>query len=519
MKNDTKPLKYKIGVYVRESRDDNEENYDTIETQRDLLLDYINKNNWGEVVRIYIDDNVSGSAFDRNGITLLTSDVKEHIIDLLVLKDLSRLGRNNAKTLMFLDFLEEAAVRVITFDGRYDSIRDNDTVGIDTWYNERYVRDISKKIRANLRFKIEKGEYIGHAPYGYVKSAHEKNKLCIDYNSSEIVKYIFKLYLQGYGYSYISKTLNNERVPTPSMRNTTKKCGFFWNAVAVKRILLNRVYIGDTVQGISEKVSFKSKKTRRLPSEKWVITENTHEGIISKVDFEEANKIHEGKESGKGQHKGTIHLFKGIVFCGNCNSIMYARQRTGKPMAYICSSLYKMGKTQCSSHYIREDVLIDIINEELTQLLSREESSKYISEFFELNENNENESKQEISKIEKVLLSKQKQQEVIYMDKLEGRISEQLFIRTNKNIEARVLQLRHDIEKIRSRGSGKSKKQILSDFVYDIKEFDITYEIIKYLVDKIIVLDEQDNFSLYELSQEDEALINHKASIIIYFKF
>jgi len=117
----------------------------------------VKKNGLGEIKSIYIDDNVSGSGFERRGIYELKRDVMEGKINLLVLKDLSRLGRNNAKTLLFLDFLEENGVRVVTFDGRYDSLKDNDIVGIETWFNERYILDISRKIRANLRFKIQKG--------------------------------------------------------------------------------------------------------------------------------------------------------------------------------------------------------------------------------------------------------------------------------------------------------------------------------------------------------------------------
>ncbi len=129
---------YRVAIYVRESRDDNEENYETIETQRDLLLDFVRKNHYGEIHRVYVDDNVSGTGFERNGLNQLKEDIRAGRVNLLLLKDLSRLGRNNAKTLLFLDFLEEYGVRVLTFDGRYDSLRDNDTVGIDTWFNEHY---------------------------------------------------------------------------------------------------------------------------------------------------------------------------------------------------------------------------------------------------------------------------------------------------------------------------------------------------------------------------------------------
>jgi site-specific DNA recombinase len=518
MNDNAVPLKYKIGIYVRESRDDNEENYDTIETQRDLLLDYVKKNQYGEVVRIYIDDNESGSIFERKGIDLLTLDVKQHFISMLVLKDLSRLGRNNAKTLLFLDFLEENSIRVITFDGRYDSLRDNDTVGIDTWYNERYVRDISKKIRANLRFKIEKGEYIGNAPFGYKKTENAKNKLCIDNDTAEIVKYIFKLYLQGYGYTYIAKTLNTLGYPTPSMKNCNKNSSILWNGVTVKRILFNRVYIGDTVQGISEKISFKSKKTRRLPTDRWVITEKTHEGIISETDFEEVNRIRTAKESGNGQHKGIIHLFKGIIYCGKCGSIMYARQRSNKPMAYICSTYFKYGKKKCTSHYIKEELLCDIVRKEIEQLLCMDDSKKYISEFIELKLEAKNDDEKLIEKFEKVLLSKQKQQEVIYMDRLEGKISDQLFLRTNQNIETRISQLRHDIEKIRSREDHKTNKQDLMDCILNCCEISITNELIKYFVDKIIIVDQGDSYLNYDFINTNTELNSLKDAVIIYFK-
>ncbi len=214
---------YKVGIYVRESRDDNDENYETIETQRDMLVDFVLKNGLGEVAAVYIDNNVSGTGFEREGLKRLEDDVKNRSINLLLLKDLSRLGRNNAKTLLFLDFLEEYGIRVLTTDGRYDSTKDNDMVGIETWFNERYARDISRKIRANLKFKISKGEYIGHAPYGYKKSASTKNRLVVDAGQAAIVKKIFEMYKRGYGYSYIARYLDVQGYSPPSIKKNMYK--------------------------------------------------------------------------------------------------------------------------------------------------------------------------------------------------------------------------------------------------------------------------------------------------------
>ncbi len=132
-------INYHIGIYVRQSRDENEENIETIETQKKLLADFVRKNNFGTIYKTYVDDNVSGAGFERYALEELKKDVMACNVNLVVLKDLSRLGRNNAKTLLFLDFLEEYGVRVITSDGRYDSLKDNETVGIDTWYNEQYI--------------------------------------------------------------------------------------------------------------------------------------------------------------------------------------------------------------------------------------------------------------------------------------------------------------------------------------------------------------------------------------------
>lgn len=170
-----KPAKTdRVAVYARISRDDNRENFESIENQRDMLLAHAEANGLGTVTAVYMDDNVSGSAVHRPGLDRMKEDILKGMIDVVLVKDLSRLGRNNAATLQLIDFFEENGVRVVTADGRFDSLVDSDMLGIETWVNERYVRDISRKIRAALRFKIQKGEYLGKAPFGYRKSGAEK---------------------------------------------------------------------------------------------------------------------------------------------------------------------------------------------------------------------------------------------------------------------------------------------------------------------------------------------------------
>ncbi len=373
----------------------------------------------------------------------------------------------------------------------------------DIWYNERYIRDISKKIRANLRFKIEQGEYIGNAPFGYVKSVNEKNKLVIDNRNAPVVKEIFSLYRKGYGYAAISNMLNQKGYPSPSSKNSEIPITP-WNQVAVQRILCNRVYIGDTVQGVSEKISFKNKKTRRLPFDKWIITTNTHEPIISNEEFDEVQKLRAKKRSNQGYNRNVTHLLSNLVYCGKCGKAMYVRVRKDRPVGYICSSYSKKGCEACSSHYVTEESIIDIVTKELLELLSNNElidnlNINYNSEFVE-----KERLLHSIKRFEQQIIQKQKQQDILYNDRLEGRISEQLFFRMNQNIETRISTIRQEVEKLKEEETKQlDKEQLLKNFVTRIKTQGITRNIIELMVNKITVFDSKDMLPETDATLED----------------
>ncbi len=373
----------------------------------------------------------------------------------------------------------------------------------DIWYNERYIRDISKKIRANLRFKIEQGEYIGNAPFGYVKSVNEKNKLVIDNRNAPVVKEIFGLYRKGYGYAAISNMLNQKGYPSPSSKNSEIPITP-WNQVAVQRILCNRVYIGDTVQGVSEKISFKNKKTRRLPFDKWIITTNTHEPIISNEEFDEVQKLRAKKRSNQGYNRNVTHLLSNLVYCGKCGKAMYVRVRKDRPVGYICSSYSKKGCEACSSHYVTEESIIDIVTKELLELLSNNElidnlNINYNSEFVE-----KERLLHSIKRFEQQIIQKQKQQDILYNDRLEGRISEQLFFRMNQNIETRISTIRQEVEKLKEEETKQlDKEQLLKNFVTRIKTQGITRNIIELMVNKITVFDSKDMLPETDATLED----------------
>lgn len=505
---------YRIGIYVRESRDDYGENYETIETQKELIESYVERNSLGRIVNIYMDDNVSGSGFDRPGIDLLKQDVADGRIDMLILKDLSRLGRNNARTLLFLDFLEEHGIRVLTLDGKYDSTRDNDTVGIETWFNERYLRDLSKKIRMNLRHKIEKGEYIGSAPYGYKKSTVKKNALVIDETKAHIVKEIYNKYLQGEGYAQIAKWLNSMKYPPPSGNLSSG-----WSAIAVRRILTSRVYIGDTVQGISEKISFKSKKTRRLPEDEWVITRSTHEPIISEEIFCKVQEIRKHR-SRTGGHKGNIHPFRHILFCGRCGSFLVARKRKDRPMAYICSNYMKNGLSACSSHHISERQLMEIIGRELLDIFSQGSIIEDVEMVLRQEYFNEQGSKGRLKKLEKELGDKLRQLETIYLDRLEDRISVEFFLQMQNRIKNEIDVIKERIAALQREREIPDVKSLLCAIKDDILCGRLTNDIICLLVNRITVYNHDDSMdALIPLKYPGFENCRKKGAVLLEFSF
>ncbi len=384
-------------------------------------------------------------------------------------------------------------------------------------YSERYIRDISKKIRANLRFKIEQGEYIGNAPYGYVKSINEKNKLVIDTRNAPVVKEIFNLYKKGYGYAAISNMLNEKGYPSPSSKNSDIPITP-WNQVSVQRILCNRVYIGDTVQGVSEKISFKNKKTRRLPFDKWIITTNTHEPIVTNVDFDEVQKLRAKKRSNQGYNRNISHLLSNLIYCGKCGKVMYVRVRKDRPVGYICSSYAKIGCDACSSHYVTEQTIIDLVTKELLEMLENRE----LIESFNLNNkgirDQEKDIREKIQKAEQQVIIKQKQQDVLYSDRLEGKISEQLFTRMNQVIETRISLLKQELQKLREEEAKQiDKMYIIDDFINKIKNQGINKNIVELMVSRITVYDSNDKVESIGTTINNEELNN--GLIVIEYNF
>lgn len=368
--------------YVRLSRDDDKRNYVSIENQMLIIRQYAAERNI-VVDRWYEDDGVSGYIFDRPGFNQLMKDLDKDI-DRVFVKDFSRLGRHNAKVLLLLDEFQERGKQLIVIDDAYDSFHtDDDTIGIKTWYNERYVKDTSKKIRRALGARQKEGTLMTQPPFGYKRN--DKNKAMIEIvpKEAEYVKMVYDLYLKGSGYRKIAAYLTENHVPTPSMirhereleegRPTKRKVTSEWSDGMVKDILDNDFYIGTFRLHKRERVAIHG-KDKRVPKENQNIFENHHPSVIDKMTFDLVQEVKEKRvknhyRGSRGQWVGTEipNPFGSCLFCKDCGSRLtpIVRKTTSRERKYyICSTYNTKGRRYCSkAHLIEEqDLMEDVVN-------------------------------------------------------------------------------------------------------------------------------------------------------------
>lgn len=367
--------------YVRLSRDEDRENYSSVESQQLLIYQYASRNEIN-IKKIYVDDNVSGYTFDRPGMNRVRDEIKNPDIQMVIAKDLSRIGRHNALTLLFIEEVKMAGKRLVLPDesiGGFDTSKDDDDIiGIKTWYNERYVKDISRKIRSALKARQENGTLIIRPFFGY-KVDEKQKKLIVDESTAFVVKEIFKMYLNGFGYRKITAYLNEKKYMTPSMAIAEKcallgkiyrnKVAYSWLDEHVCRILKNDVYTGTLRLGKTKKTCIKSKAVK-ISSDDQFIFQGAHEALISKDDYEMAQKIMRERDTVKFRGTGNsstqnMNIFSGLLFCGDCGEYMVSFNLKGKKKSYVCSKYHRRGKNYCTRHRITEEELMNYIKTHL----------------------------------------------------------------------------------------------------------------------------------------------------------
>lgn len=368
--------------YCRLSRDEDKENYSSIEEQKRIIKEYAISRNW--IISdedFYIDDNVSGYTFNRPEFSKMIEKVKGGKIDVVIAKDLSRIGRNNGRVLVLIDEfknMQKNLILVSEMGGSYDVLNDrDDTIGITTWFNERYVKDCSRKTRDHMYSKQKTARLIMGNYYGYEKVFKDDvPMLYVIEELRPVIKTIFKLYVEdGYGFQKISEILNTEyNYPTPSEFYRIKhlergrvyrhKVQDEWTKDMVSNILKNEVYTGTLITHKKKTINIRGKAVK-LPKEEHFIFENHHEAIISKEIFDLAQEIRNKKykQHTSGANKKKNYYFSGMCVCGDCGSGMsgITIKRKVKEKGYDCSKYRQYSTKACHCHEIKEkDILIHL---------------------------------------------------------------------------------------------------------------------------------------------------------------
>ena len=440
---------FKVASYIRLSREDGDkQESESIGNQRDIIKRYMQENNL-ELVDEYVDDGVSGTTFDRPGFNRLIKDIEAGKINMIITKDYSRLGREYIKLGEYMEvYFPEHNIRYVAINDGIDTFKNDNWSELTPFrgiINDSYARDISKKVRSVLKEKQKKGEYMCTIPpYGYKKDWVQKNHLVIDENVSFIVEKIFQMYLDGNSIYAIKNYLNEQKIQSPSGYAKNEQIIRKWNVVTLEKMLKSEVYIGNTVAGKRVKLSYKTKKRVEMPKDKQIITENTHEAIISKEDFKKVQCYLNKKSINKlNKHE---YCLRGLLTCKTCHSHLEVGaklKKNGKPVKnpipYITCRNSKKG--MCNPQHLNYNKLEEEVFSYLQKfiaLYSNEENLKKVYELYqEKSSDLLTKHKKDLQAIENQINNMKNQIDILYSDRLNGIISEDDFVRYSKNIKAK----------------------------------------------------------------------------------
>lgn len=372
---------FNTAVYIRLSREDGDkEESDSVGNQRKLLTDYVAKREELLIYDVYVDDGYTGTNFNRPDFQRMIGDIESGKVNCVVVKDLSRFGRDYIDTGRFLErVFPDLGVRFISVTDGIDSLKQayDMLLPIKNIFNEQYARDISKKVQTAVKTKQKAGEFIGaFASYGYKKSPSDKNKLIIDEYAADVVRRIFSLYIQGYGKQRIAKVLNAEGILCPAEYKRAMGLNYhnpnrlesttYWSYSTVNSILHREMYVGNMVQGTKhQRMRSKQKKQDK---DQWIIVENTHEPIIAKETWKKAQSLL-SKRTRELDLETNKNIFAGFVKCGDCGRAMaknmWRRADGSKTYSLYCGTYKRNGKDLCTPHTLPLKDLEEIVLNDL----------------------------------------------------------------------------------------------------------------------------------------------------------
>ena len=500
-------------LYCRLSRDDElQGDSNSIIHQKEMLKKYAEDNSFKNL-EFFVDDGYSGTNFNRPDWQRLMEMVNQDKVASIIVKDMSRLGRDYLKVGYYTEILfPENEIRFIAINSGVDSAnqQDSDFTPFLNIINEWYAKDTSKKIRAVIKAKSDSGKPTAPIPvYGYVKDPNDKYHWLIDEEAAEIVKEIFHLAIKGNGPSKIASILTERKVLNATSYKKSKGIPsthekdiidpYWWDWSVVSDILSRQEYLGHTVNFKTGRKSYKNKKSFANPPSKWIIIKNTHEAIIDQETFDIVQRLKEGRKR-TNTSMGDMPVLSGMLYCADCGKKLYVcRTKSLKPEAYYyCCSTYRKRQGQCSSHQIRISIIDRIVfadlkrhidfarehEDEFLKLVSSESMSqinKLINSF-----NKElSASRARIEKLDSIIQS-------LYEDKLDGTISNERFKNMNENYEQEQTTLREKVleleDKIKTYNEHSASTSIFIELVHKFTRIDeLTHELVREFIEKVII--------------------------------
>lgn len=513
---------YKVGIYLRLSHEDElKSESGSISNQRDIIHKYIKENHLLYVSE-YVDDGVSGTQFDRAGWNKLIEDIESGCINMVITKDLSRFGRNEGQQLRYLDYFYEKGIRYVALLDNVDTFDEyntsNEMIPIQCFFNEKHVRDTSKKMKASVYNKRSQGNFLGKtAPYGYKKDPNNKYKLIVDEVASKVVKRIFDLFVRGKGICEISRILTGEKVPIPTEYKGLKSGHMstaygIWNNRTISDILTLPTYVGDLTQGRSKKPSYKSKKRVRVKPEDWIICENKCPAIIDRDTFNLVQDIY-NRNKNQGKHTQDI-LLKGFVYCKECgHTIGFRLQKVntkkkgevtrcyGNCNYWAKHKKYDLCTPHNTKYYELEDLVLKEIKKmckkylktsDLKNVLANSDKTKKILNELEIN------FKKLVAEVE----FSSKKKEDLYNDKLDGIIDLEMYKRMTNRITEETLTKKNEIAEIKTKiyniknnitNNNKKYESVIKEYLSMKKP---SVQLLSSIIDKIVI-DENKNVEIY----------------------
>lgn len=508
-----KQTEYKVGMYLRLSKDDERAGESlSIENQRKVLTNHIMEQGW-TLYDEYVDDGISGTSFDRPGVRRMLDDAKAGKINLIICKDLSRFGRNYIQVGQYTDYIFPMyGIRFIALTDNVDTANSQsagmDMMPIMNVFNEWHAANTSKKIRAVLETNAKAGKYMTpFSAYGYLKGDDEKCTPVIDPEAAPVVLRMFQMRAKGYSCKQIAEVFNDEHILIPSDhiykrlgRPNPRRTEHLWSENVIRRILANRIYIGDLAQCKSTSVSYKNHKKIYHDEADWIIIENNHEAIVPRELWDKVREYEESHRRGKRTKEGVTQPLSGLCYCSTCGAKMKQQGSEGytrRPFGYTCRTYAMFGKKYCSSHYIlgrsiKKIVLADI-QQRIDFVMNDEQArEKYLAKKRSHYDAQNSSDKARLREVEKRIAELDRLTQSIYEDKVAGKMQEKMAFGLLEKYQTEIESLQAERDAIQKRfDMSKQDEDDVDEYIRRLKSYagadDLTREMALDLIEYVTI--------------------------------